>query len=364
MLKNIRYSFVKLTKSLSYLDSISDSFMNKVLGHNKVIGWWRGYPIYSSFLVPGFSKPQGNLIAMNLIKNMSGKPIPGIVNIGITDRCNFKCGFCSFSNIIKNSQDKKLLSLEDIQKAIDQCLDLGVSVINFVGGEPLLNKDLPKIIEYIDKDRAVSSIFTNGWFLKEYTEKLKKAGIMQVNVSIDSPYPEVHDYFRRLKGAFKKAIEGIKECKKYKISVGISTTVTQKSLISGDFEKMILLSKKIGVNELIVLDMMPVGIYSHLKISKERINKKFLYELVKKYNDRKDFPGIFCYSRIKEVFGCCAGRNYFYISPYGEVYPCDFSKITPVGNLTKKPLKEIWSELVKLKESKEYFNNYCKKCNE
>ena len=82
----LKYSFAKLKNLSPYLNSINDNFLDKILGHHKIIGWWRGHPVNSSFLVPGLSKPLGNLIAMNLIKNMSGKPVPGIVNIGITDK--------------------------------------------------------------------------------------------------------------------------------------------------------------------------------------------------------------------------------------------------------------------------------------
>lgn len=361
---NIRYFFTKLTKAPAYLDSINDNFLDKLLGHHKIIGWWNGYPVYSSFLVPGLSKPLGNLIAMNLIKNMSGKPIPGIVNIGITDKCNCKCKHCSFFGAMDKSGNKKNLSKEEMKRVIDDCLDLGVSVINFVGGEPLINRDLPELVEYINKNKAVSSIFTNGWFLKEFAKPLKDAGLMQVNVSIDSIKPEVHDGFRGREGLFKKAIEGIKECQKVGLLTCISTTVTQESLTNGDFEKMVLFAKKLKVNELIVLDMMSAGMYSHLYTKKEKVDRNLLFKIVQKYNKRKDFPGIFCYSRIRDsdLFGCSAGRNYFYISPYGEVNPCDFS-CGSVGNILKIPLRVLWDRLVELKKKKEYFNPACANCN-
>ena len=277
---NIRYFFAKLTKAPSYLDSINDNFLDKLLGHHKIIGWWNGYPVYSSFLVPGLSKPLGNLIAMNLIKNMSGKPIPGIVNIGVTDKCNCKCKHCSFFGAMDKSKNKQPLSKEELKKVIDDCLDLGVTVINFVGGEPLINRDLPELVEHINKNKAVSSIFTNGWFLKEFAKPLKDAGLMQVNVSIDSIKSEVHDKFRGREGLFKRAIEGIKECQRVGLLTCISTTATQENLKNGEFEKMILFAKKMKVNELIVLDMMSAGMYSHLYTKKEKVDRDLLFKII------------------------------------------------------------------------------------
>jgi len=361
---NIRYFFAKLLKAQSYLDSINDNFLDKLLGHHKIIGWWRGYPVYSSFLAPGLSKPLGNLIAMNLIKNMSGKPIPGIVNIGVTDKCNCKCKHCSFFGEMHKSKNKKTLTKEEMKKVINNCIDLGITVINFVGGEPLINKDLPELIKYIDKNKAVSSIFTNGWFLKEFAKPLKDVGLMQVNVSIDSINPKTHDKFREKEGLFNKAIEGIKESQKVGLLTCISTTATQENLENKDFEKMILFAKQMKVNELIVLDMMSAGMYSHAYAKKEKINRDLLFRIVQKYNKRKDFPGIFCYSRIRDndLFGCSAGRNYFYISPHGEVNPCDFS-CRSVGNALKMPLKTLWSRLVELRKKEDYFNKNCSNCN-
>ena len=364
VLNNIRYLYAKLTKTNSYLDSINDNFLDKLLGHHKIIGWWGVYPVYSSFLTPGLSKPLGNLLAMNLIKNMSGKPIPGIVNIGVTDKCNCRCKHCSFFGAMDESKSKKIMTKDEIKKTIDDCLEMGISIINFVGGEPLINKDLPDLVKYIDKNKAVSSIYTNGWFLKEYAKELKEAGLMQINVSIDSVKPETHDNFRGRRGLFKKAIEGIKECQKVGLLTCISTTVTQESLVNGDFEKMIHFSRKIKVNELIVLDMMSAGMYSHLYTKKEKVDRDLLFKIIQKYNQRKDFPGIFCYSRIRDrdLFGCSAGRNYFYISPYGEVHPCDFS-CNSVGNLLKIPIKTLWDKLVELRKKNDYFNPNCANCN-
>ena len=340
----LKYFCSKVKYTGSYLDSINDYFNKRILGHNKIIGWWRGKPVYSSFLVPGLSKPLGNLMTQYMIKMMGEENFPGIINIGVTDKCNCMCEHCSFKGSMDKKSEKQTLSFNEFKNVIDQSLNLGVTVVNFVGGEPLLNPNLSEIINYIDKDKAVSSVFTNGWFLKQKAKELKKAGLMQVNVSLDFINAKDHDAFRGIKGTFDKVISGIKECQRVGLLTAISTTVTQEKLDNGEFEKMILLAKKLKVNEIVVLDMMDSGMYSHMYSKDELIDKKRLYEIVDKYNKRKDFPGIFCYSRLRDVFGCCAGRNYFYISPYGNVHPCDFSSKN-FGNVKKAPLKLLWKKL-------------------
>jgi MoaA/NifB/PqqE/SkfB family radical SAM enzyme len=292
---------------------------------------------------------------------MNNKPIPGIANMGVTDKCNCNCEHCSFFGAMDKVKEKKLLSNEEMKKIINECIDLGVTVINFVGGEPLIRADICDLIAHIDKDKAVSSLFTNGWFLKEKARELKKAGLMQVNVSIDSTMLEVHDRFRGKEGLFRKAIEGIKECQKVGLLTCISTTVTQEKLLNGDFEKLIILAKNLKVNEILVFDMLSAGMYSHVYPKKDKIDLELLNKIIRKYNSKPDFPGIVSYSFIRARFGCSAGRNYFYISPYGNIHPCDFSSGS-FGNLRKSSLREIWDKLVEARNKIEYFNSNCKFC--
>lgn len=360
-LNGLKYFFAKLTKSQSYLDAINDNFLDKLLGHHKIIGWHNGCPVYSSFLVPGLSKPLGNLISNNLIKSMNNEPIPGIANIGITDKCNCNCEHCSFFGAMDKTKNKKLLSNIEMKKTINECIDLGVNVINFVGGEPLLREDLCELISSVNKDKAVCSLFTNGWMLKEKARSLKKAGLMQVNVSLDSTRAEIHDKFRRKDGLFRRVIGGIKEARRQGLLTCISTTVTQETLTNGEFEKMLILAKNLKVNEILVFDMLSAGMYSHIYAKKEKIDLDLLNKIVKKYNSKPNFPGIVSYSFIRSKFGCSAGRNFFYISPYGDIHPCDFSSGI-FGNLRSEKLEEIWNKLVVARNKIEYFNVNCKFC--
>jgi len=362
MLNKIRYAWCIIKNSTSYLNSFNDYFMDYYLGHHKIIGWYKGHPVYSAFLTPGLSKPLGNTLARRLISNILQKPLPGVANIAITDKCNAKCEHCSFYTAMDKPK-QEVLDVSQIKKIIKSCQDFGISVINFVGGEPLLRDELPEIISSIDKDKTSSSIFTNGWFLEEKCVELKKSGLMMVIVSLDGTTAEKHDNQRNLPGLFDKVIAGIKKCQKIGLLTAISTTVVQEDIEDGSFEKMIEFTKELKVNELIVFDALPVGMYSHRKDEGDKkIDKVKLFEIVKKYNAKKDYPGIFCYPhfRDKTSFGCSAGRNYFYISPYGEMHPCDFTA-KPIGNILEKSIPELWTNLSNIRSVScdKYMNSCC-----
>ncbi|MBU89980.1 radical SAM protein [Candidatus Woesearchaeota archaeon] len=362
MLQKLKYIFSVLKNTYSYTNSINEYFLDYYLRHHKIIGWHNGLPVYSSFLTPGLSKPLGNHLARRMISDLIDKPLPGVVHIGVTDICNARCEHCSFYNAM-DQPGEKVLTTEQMKKVIKDCQDFGISIIHFVGGEPLLRKDLCELIKFIDKDKSVASIFTNGWLLKDKAKSLKEAGTMMVNVSIDSTKADIHDKFRRLPGLFDKAIEGLKECQKVGLLTGISTTLTQEDLLNGNFEKMILFAKEMKVNELLVFDTMPIGMYSHREdLSKKKTDRKKLFSLVDKYNHEKDSPGIFCYAHFRDqsVFGCSAGRNFFYVTPYGEICPCDFTA-RPVGNILNESLPSIWFKLEEARQNlpEKYANECC-----
>ncbi len=126
---------------------------------------------------------------------------------------------------------------------------------------------------------------------------------------------------------------------------------------------MIHFAQKLKVNELIVFDTMPIGLYSHrLDLKNAKIDKDRLLALVDKYNATPGYPGIFCYAHFRSIstFGCSAGRNYFYISPYGDMHPCDFTA-KPIGNIQTENLPELWFKLVETKahNAGPYMNSCC-----
>jgi MoaA/NifB/PqqE/SkfB family radical SAM enzyme len=367
MLNKLRYFFSAMKNTSSYLTTINNNFLDATLRHHKIIGWYRGLPVHSCIYSPGLSKPLANGLSRMFLGSLTNTQLPSIAHISVTDICNARCEHCSFFTAFDNP-NKKILSTVEMKKVIKDCQDFGVNVINFVGGEPLLRPDICELISYVDKDKSSSSIYTNGFMLKKRAKELKKSGVMMVIASLDSTDPKTHDDFRKTKGLFMKVVEGLKECQKHKLLTGISTTVTHKEIENGDFEKMVLFAKKMQVNELIVYDRMPVGMYSHrADVTNKPINYVKMYEIVDKYNKRKDFPGIYTYANFRSasVFGCSAGRNYFYVSPYGEVCPCDFTA-KPAGDMTKTPLQFIWMKMTMDKKRMDngYLNHSCSKVND
>lgn len=356
---NLRLRYNALTKSAGFFVHLNKDLYSMIGGHDKVIHWRDGQPVYSSFFLPGYSKVKAHHQAVRVIASMQNRVIPYMVDFALTDECNFDCEFCSF----KSMKDKrKEMSTEEIKDVIAQCQELGICVINFVGGEPLMRKDILEIIKSVDKNKSSTLMFTNGWFLEKYAHKLKKAGLDSVNVSIDSHIPEKHDSIKNKKGAFRKAVRGIVQAKKAGLTVGISCTVSKESLEDGSFLKLIELGKKLKVHEIIFWDLIPIG---GLVDRKDLIdNTKWTEKIIKIanfYNQKYNYPGIFsyAYNRTPSSMGCSGGTNYFYITPYGDICPCDFNPLV-LGNVLEKPLNLIWDDISKNPEFCRTSWNGCK----
>jgi len=287
------------------------------------------------------------------------RTLPNMVDIAITDKCNCDCLHCSF----KSMKDKrKEMTTEQVKDVIRQSQDIGVTVINFLGGEPLLRNDILEILKSVDKKRSTTLMFTNGWFLEKYARNLKIAGLDSINVSLDHYIPKEHDRIRGREGLFEHAIKGIIAAKKAKLTVAISCCIDKKALNDGVLIKIIELAKKLKVNEVIVFDAIPTGAIADRK---DLIgNKEWIEEILNisgKYNNRYDYPSVYPYAHVRSYksLGCCGGTSFFYITPYGDICPCDFNPVI-FGNILETPLYILWDKL----NSNEHFSksswNGCK----
>jgi len=110
------------------------------------------------------------------------------LRISLTDRCNLNCIYCRPGERIKILQKEELLSFEEIIKFIRLILPWGLKKVRITGGEPLIRKDVLKLISMIARIGQIKDIAmtTNGIVLEKFARDLKKAGLSRVNISLDT----------------------------------------------------------------------------------------------------------------------------------------------------------------------------------
>ena len=341
--RGLRLKWAFTTKGLSYSSSIIDQIYRIYLSHNKVIHFRDGFPVFSLSTPAAFSKPAANFLARSLFRTIQNKNIPNLMSFAVNDVCNASCGFCSFFEGVEDST-KSVLTLDQSKRLIAEAQELGVSVINFVGGEPLMRNDLPDIIGAVDKDLSTTLMFTNGWLLEQKVEVLKQAGLDSVYISLDSADPEAHDLIRGVPGLFSQAVKGIKKAGSLGLSTGISCCITPEAFERGVLGEIVELGRRIGIHEVLVFDALPTG---RCKAREDLVdNFGWVEEMIasiKPYNESAAYPGVVAYSYMTShrSVGCSCGTSYFYVSPYGDIMSCDFNHAL-FGNVLERPLYEIW----------------------
>jgi MoaA/NifB/PqqE/SkfB family radical SAM enzyme len=264
--------------------------------------------------------------------------------IGITNLCPQNCAYCYNKN-----RSGSLLDTASIIQLIKDLKKLGVFWLGFTGGEPLLNKDLIKIVESVGDD-CVSKLFTTGCTLtRQIAADLKKAGLYSVSVSLDSQNEKEHDSIRGYPGAFKTALEAIEIFKSIDgLHVSVSSVLSRNMINNGGVEKFLEYLRDLGIDEAWLSETKPsIEAFwnSDFVISEEE--RLALVSLQDKYNKSGgmtvNYLGHF---EGREHFGCNAGRKMIFIDPFGEVSPCVFTPFS-FGNITKDSIDAIYAEMSK-----------------
>lgn len=337
-----------------------------------------------------YNRHSGQLPSHLLQFSADKKPV---VVWNMTRRCNLKCIHCYSASADIDYPDE--LTTEEGKKLIDDLAAFGAPVILFSGGEPLMRPDLLELAQYATDKGMRAVISTNGTLMtKEITAGLKKIGLSYVGVSLDG-LQKTHDRFRGSKGAFEKAIKGIRNCREAGIKVGLRFTVNQHNV--ADVPDMFDLLRKEKIERMCFYHLVYTGRGSKLReedLTHEETRQ--LLDLIAAktramFNDGlkpeiltvdNHADGPYLYLKMKKEDpvraaqvlellemneGNSSGVGIGCVSWDGEVYPDQFWRNQPLGNVRQKPFSKIWMDeshelLMKLKDKKKYVHGRCAAC--
>jgi radical SAM protein with 4Fe4S-binding SPASM domain len=291
-----------------------------------------------------------------------------------TDQCNLSCNHCYQSSTAARPDGE--LSLEEKLKLIDQLNRNYIAMIAFAGGEPTLSDDLDPVLERCREYGIHTSLATHGGTLtKERCEKLARAGLKYVEVSLDSIDPEKHDRFRGQSGMWQKSVEGIKNVVATEgLRAGLAMCVTKENI--HEVEKMLEFAVELGVSCFAHFNFIPTGRGGEMAqqdISPQQ-REELLYLLREWMNARRigvistapqfgrlclmstgvedmiscshagNAAGTKARVVAKYLGGCGAGRTYACLQPNGDVTPCVYMPDRTMGNIRRKSLTKIFQE--------------------
>jgi len=110
------------------------------------------------------------------------------LRVSVTDRCNFRCQYCMPAEGLPWLDRDEILRFEEIERVVRVLAEMGVTDLRLTGGEPLVRRDFPRLVEMLARIDGLEdiSLTTNAYLLERDADALVEAGITRVNVSIDS----------------------------------------------------------------------------------------------------------------------------------------------------------------------------------
>ncbi len=195
---------------------------------------------------------------MRVLEDKFGRKVTNL-RISVTDRCNFRCQYCMPEEGMQWLQKERLLTFEEIARLVRVFASLGVSRLRLTGGEPLMRKEIWKLISLL---RAIDGIrdialTTNGTFLKEQAAQLAGAGLNRINVSLDSLTPSTFHALAR-RDAYAETMAGIEAARQ----AGLSPIKLNAVLIRGINDHEVLDFARLARSGPFVvrfIEFMPIG---------------------------------------------------------------------------------------------------------
>lgn len=337
-----------------------------------------------------YSRKSKDLPSHLLQFSVDKKPVV-VWNIG--RRCNLHCVHC-YSQSRDQEYSDELTTVEGMA-LIDDLAEFGVPVILFSGGEPLMRPDIYNLIAHARELGMRAVISTNGTLISpDVAAKLKDFGLSYVGVSLDG-LEETNDRFRGVRGAFERALAGIRNCQETGIKVGLRFTMNRRN--AQDIG---------GIFDLIEQENIPRVCFYHLvycgrgsKLIAEDLSHEESRKAVDLIIDRtaqlhaKGNPvevltvdnhcdGPYLYMRVmkenpqraddvRELLemngGNSSGIGIGCVSWDGQVHADQFWRHYSFGNVREKPFSRIWTDLSdplmgKLKDRKPHLIGRCAEC--
>src|SRR3977135_4377191 len=137
------------------------------------------------------SAPRGYIRMPMPVADQLGRPLRSL-RVSVTDRCNLRCNYCMPQEEYVWLPRQELLTFEEIVRLVDVFTSLGVEDVRLTGGEPLLRRDLARLVQMLAANPRIRdlALTTNGVLFAEHAEALRAAGLHRVTLSLDTLRPE------------------------------------------------------------------------------------------------------------------------------------------------------------------------------
>lgn len=290
--------------------------------------------------------PRPKTSVFKLIGEVLNHGGPGYLQFAITNLCNADCGFCGFARSQFDPKKRRSVTLKEAKDVIDIAKRNHIGYLLFVGGEPLVHKELRAMVRYAARQGIKPMICTNGGLWTEQNMRdLASDGLSSVIMSIDAHDVAAHEKNRGLPDVCRK----IRRANEFFLGIGVQTTasITASKLIE-DYDKLPEFLESLGFQNCTFSYPLTDLKSSYLSFSEGGLvsfTKDELHEVfakIKRMKHRSGYPVVNPTESLDEMqrhlrgetekFGCLGGFKYFYLDWHLNLYRCHFWE-TPMCNV-------------------------------
>ena len=292
-------------------------------------------------LAPADSLPPVNRPAkgaFQLLREVLTHGGPGYLQFAITNVCNADCGFCGFARSKFDPKARRSVTLQEARDVIDISVRNHIGYLLFVGGEPMVHRDIRPMVRYAAERGLHPMICTNGGlWTEENMRGLVNDGLSSVIMSVDAHDSSRHEANRGLPDVCRR----IKRANEFFHSVGVQTTasITASRLID-DYNKLPAFLDSLGFGSCTFSYPLTSLASSYLSfsdsglVSYTRDELIDLFGKIKRMKECSGYPVVNPRASLdemqrhlrgeKEQFGCLGGHKYFYLDWHLNLYRCHY----------------------------------------
>jgi cyclic pyranopterin phosphate synthase len=180
------------------------------------------------------------------------------LRISVTDRCNLRCTYCMPEDVTFLDKNE-LLTFEEIARFVEIVAPLGIDKIRLTGGEPLLRRDLPRLVAMLCAIPGIKDVglTTNGILLAHLAKPLYDAGLRRINISLDTLDPGRFRQVARRDG-LERVLEGVLAAKKAGFDPVKINAVSIRGITEHEVVPLAHFAREHGL-EMRFIEYMPIG---------------------------------------------------------------------------------------------------------
>jgi len=349
--KNARYFFENRTPLLEIVNALdSQASIASGFRHGKYV-YYDGF-VYLDCFAPRWPGAVLESGMENLVRNLGRESgewepfLPSVV-ISLTKKCVYRCEHCY---AVRTLGDRDVITAAQWLRLARDFQKIGVGVMAWEGGEPLLRfEDLLMLLRET-RDRSDQLVATTAYGLtEEKARRLKEAGLNTAIISLDHYLPDKHNRFRGNKKAFDMAVNGVRIFRENGILPSIAVCVGKELLAQDGLFRYLELGREIGAAFIQVLDATPSGNYlgKDVMLTASQLEEIRAFQRTVNSDARyRDYPGIQARAFLEDedLYGCSAATALVYVDSSGNVQPCDLLQIS-FGNLLEESVETVFRRM-------------------